>query len=329
MTEHWWAEQLVPWMGPMVDTELINRCESYLGIRLPASFLQVYRVQNGGVPAWDFRVPGLFALTNETHAHSHSIRSLGAWVGDLLNEEDLGWISEDLGDAELLFPVWREASTAYALNFNRNGRDGEPSIVWLDFECGSCSVVAESFSAWTEPKRLSSDEARITGSCENGGRSGLPDKLKKDPGTLPGDFNTSELGSNDFTVPPILNLPPDSRAGLKVPQEMQSLVVAQIAAGDNIVGCLTSIRSEEMALKIEVELGEAVAEYESAYDMLVSYVSEQLSDDDFMIYGHANAQLARYRIEISCELTRIAQKLPKAQGIIRKYGQRLKRTDIA
>ena len=346
VARQFWERILVPWIGGKVDDELIGRCESYLKERLPESFVALYRTQNGGIPAGQIPTPGLFALADEESVQPYTIRPLSDWVGDFLDDEDIEWISEALGDPDLLLPIWREGNTAYALNFNHKGPDGEPNIVWLDIECGTCSVVAESFASWWGQGGIPAGAVVLDGQDAGGNQAllgvsdrpvQLPGDAVQNRGGLFGCYDTTQFGGTYAVVAGTADLPANSQDGTTdprvlppphLPQEMQDRVDAHKAAGDRIIGLLVSIDSEEKAHVLESDLREAVAAYEGTHDRFMRFISDNVSDEEIVLCGLANTQLAPNRAELSFQLSRIAQRHQKAHRIIRKLGQRLKRLDI-
>jgi len=49
VAQQFWEKMLVPWKGRKVDDGFTGQCESYLKVRLPESFVALYRAQYGGV----------------------------------------------------------------------------------------------------------------------------------------------------------------------------------------------------------------------------------------------------------------------------------------
>jgi hypothetical protein len=91
-------------------------------------------------------------LEDDTAGYGQCIRPLTTYAerGEILVEDQLDWVREDYGDPALVLPLWTDGHVVYALNFNRNGPCGEPSVIYIDFEGWSNKEAADSFDAWLD-----------------------------------------------------------------------------------------------------------------------------------------------------------------------------------
>lgn len=129
---------------PKVTPKLVEARKSALGIRFPETLLKIFRKQNGGRLTYpEFLVGG------KTY-HLPDIPPLvGNWRIESLAEEypdHAEAIKDDLGNPELIFPMFGDGQWFIALDYRDTDPDGEPSILYLDIERGvRMETIAGSF----------------------------------------------------------------------------------------------------------------------------------------------------------------------------------------
>ena len=137
--------------APPLDEATLALCEAKYGVKFPPSFVELYMCQNGGVLR-DCEWPEhLMPLAEDDTAHfGMCIRPLSSYAarGEILDDDALDWIEEEYGDPGLVFVLWSDGHVCCTLNFNKRGPTGEPSVVYLDFECISDEELADTFGDW-------------------------------------------------------------------------------------------------------------------------------------------------------------------------------------
>ena len=139
--------------GRPVTDEMIRTAEKKLGYKLPESYLQMLRVQNGGTPKNDAcrtseptwaedhcTITGIFGIDPEK---TYSL--LGPSYGN-------GFWIEECGYPDIGLYICDTPSAGHdmlALDYTICGRDGEPRVVHIDQECDyETTVVADTFAAF-------------------------------------------------------------------------------------------------------------------------------------------------------------------------------------
>ena len=148
-TSDFWAEDEY-FVGPPLTEEAIASAQAKLGFRLPASYLELLRTQNGGTPRRDCfptTTPTSWALD---HIAVTGIRGIGG---------DWGIDSPDFGSAAMIvewgYPdigvVVAECPSAghdvVMLDYSQSGPQGEPRVVHVETEseAPTVTVLAPSF----------------------------------------------------------------------------------------------------------------------------------------------------------------------------------------
>jgi len=144
------------------DDALFTAFEDEFGVCLPESFREMYRIHNGGC-LQDVEWPDYLLPLSTTTAAYERICSMQKWAesGSMLSADDLDWIEEEYGDPGLVFPLSSDGHTTFALDYNQTDPSGEPSVIYVDFECTSNERVALSFSAWIKQLTRSETESAV------------------------------------------------------------------------------------------------------------------------------------------------------------------------
>lgn len=131
----WRVPVYLPYLQPPLTADLIRAAEKKIGHTLPAEYLALLRVQNGG---------GIrFALEDKSHDF---IRGIGP---NDQNLTDFSWhpeVRENVGfELEGLVPFDGDGHWFLCFDY----RDGPvPSICYVDVECDSQEPIADSFPAY-------------------------------------------------------------------------------------------------------------------------------------------------------------------------------------
>jgi len=145
-----WDDSSPDWYeyaGPELTDDLVRAAEEALGYRLPASYLALLRVQNGGLPrrrcfrvgrGW-VEIAGLFGV--------------GGWYG--VDSPDRGspymvreWGYPPVG--VLIAPTPSGGHDAVMLDYSRCGPAGEPRVIHVETECAEprVRVLAPDFATF-------------------------------------------------------------------------------------------------------------------------------------------------------------------------------------
>lgn len=126
------------YVGAEINQKMINECEKSLGYRLPESYIRLLKSQNGGIPqntnspteeatSW---AENHVALTGIFGCDSTKRYSLcGELGGEFMKEE---WGYPDIGIYICDCPS--AGHDMIALDYRKNGKEGEPSVVHVDQE---------------------------------------------------------------------------------------------------------------------------------------------------------------------------------------------------
>ncbi|WP_442806115.1 SMI1/KNR4 family protein [Streptomyces sp. NBC_01257] len=116
---------------PLTDA-VIQDAECRLGVRLPASLLDILRVQNGGLVAesWNAFPTDVPTSWSEDHVPLDEIRGIGRQDGQpsLLDSD---YLVEEWGLPSPLVLLSGDGHCWIALDYRTCGRLGEPSVTWF------------------------------------------------------------------------------------------------------------------------------------------------------------------------------------------------------
>ena len=145
-----WVGDVPPWheyAGPGPTDELVRAAEGALGFRLPAAFLDLLRVQNGGLPRRRcfpvgrghveitglYGVGGFHGIDNPDRGSRHTIRE---------------WGFPDVG--VVIAPTPSGGHDAVLLDYRECGPAGEPRVIHVETEGGGSvlTVLAPDFASF-------------------------------------------------------------------------------------------------------------------------------------------------------------------------------------
>ncbi|MFJ8768804.1 SMI1/KNR4 family protein [Streptomyces clavifer] len=145
-----WGEGRYGAQPPLTDA-VVQDAERQLGVRLPASLLDILRVQNGGVVAelgnaFPTDVPTSW---NENYVPLDEMMGIGRHDGQpsLL---DTAYLVEEWGLPSPLVLLSGDGHCWIALDYRACGRRGEPSVIWFDVDDGTELPLAADFQAFVE-----------------------------------------------------------------------------------------------------------------------------------------------------------------------------------
>lgn len=127
-----WGEGRYGLRPPLTDA-VVQDAERRLGVRLPASLLEILRVRNGGEVAqrWNAFPTAVPTSWSENHVPLDHVMGIGRHDGQssLL---DTAYLVEEWG---LPFPLVLLSGDGHCwigLDYRGSGKRGEPSVTWFD-----------------------------------------------------------------------------------------------------------------------------------------------------------------------------------------------------
>ncbi|WP_406346809.1 SMI1/KNR4 family protein [Streptomyces sp. NBC_00648] len=125
--------------------------ERQLGVRLPASLLEILRVQNGGLVAelWNAFPTDVPTSWSENHVPLDDMMGIGRHDGQpsLL---DSGYLVEEWGLPSPLVLLSGDGHCWIALDYRTCGERGEPSVTWFDVDTDTELPLATDFQTFVE-----------------------------------------------------------------------------------------------------------------------------------------------------------------------------------
>lgn len=144
---------------PPLTDEGVAYTESVLGLRLPASFVALLRVCNGGYITRNACPTTTATSWADNHVHVASISGIpnpsdepgpyGVGRGILQTP----YMVQEWGLPDRLVLIDGDGHTWSALDYRDRGNDEEPGVVWLDVELGQEVRLANSFAEFLERLR--------------------------------------------------------------------------------------------------------------------------------------------------------------------------------
>ncbi|GAA3372916.1 SMI1/KNR4 family protein [Streptomyces racemochromogenes] len=128
---------------PLTDA-VVEDAERRLGVRLPASLLEILRVRNGGVvaDAWN-------AFPTEVPTSWSGNLGIGRHDGRL-SMLDTAYLAEEWGSPSPLVLLSGDGHCWIALDYRGCAVDEEPSVTWFDVDDSSELPLAADFRAFVE-----------------------------------------------------------------------------------------------------------------------------------------------------------------------------------
>ncbi|MZF91067.1 SMI1/KNR4 family protein [Streptomyces sp. SID5643] len=145
-----WGEGRYGVQPPLTDA-VVQDAERRLGVRLPASLLELLRVQNGGLVAelWNAFPTEVPTSWSENHVPLDDMMGIGHRDGQssLL---DTAYLVEEWGLPSPLVLLSGDGHCWIALDYRGCGKHGEPSVTWFDVDDGTELPLAADFQAFVE-----------------------------------------------------------------------------------------------------------------------------------------------------------------------------------
>jgi hypothetical protein len=146
-----WSNDATYGVQPPLTEEVVLDAKRELDVRLPADFLDLLRIQNGGVVADEWNAYPTAEPTSWSADHVPFDEMMGIGRTEQLNSLfDTPYL---VGEWELPSPVVLLSGDGHywiALDYRRCGRRGAPAVTWFDTELGTELVLASDFRSFVE-----------------------------------------------------------------------------------------------------------------------------------------------------------------------------------
>lgn len=145
-----WGEGRYGVQPPLTDA-VVQDAECQLGVRLPASLLEILRVQNGGLVAelWNAFPTDVPTSWSENHIPLDEMMGIGRHEGQL-SLLDSAYLVEEWGLASPLVLLSGDGHCWIALDYRACVEHGEPSLTWFDMDDGTELALATDFHRFVE-----------------------------------------------------------------------------------------------------------------------------------------------------------------------------------
>jgi SMI1/KNR4 family protein SUKH-1 len=139
-----------------LSREAVAEAEQALGVRLPASLLELLEVRNGGVVAEEFEAFPTNERTSwaEDHVPFEHLMGIGP-PGAALTLLDSPYLVREWGLPSPLVLLSGDGHTWIALDYRECGPQGEPTVAWFDADHETDLLLAPDFRSFVEGLRLS------------------------------------------------------------------------------------------------------------------------------------------------------------------------------
>ncbi|MFE9059569.1 SMI1/KNR4 family protein [Streptomyces sp. Alain-F2R5] len=136
---------------PSLTDAVVQDAERRLGVRLPASLLEILRVRNGGAVAelWNAFPTDVPTSWSENHVPLDDMMGIGRRDGQssLL---DTAYLVEEWGLPSPLVLLSGDGHCWIALDYRVCGKGGEPSVTWFDVDGNTELPLAADFQTFIE-----------------------------------------------------------------------------------------------------------------------------------------------------------------------------------
>jgi hypothetical protein len=167
VAESFWNCAIKFEVQPPLTDAMVARAEEQLGVELPAAYLSLLRIQNGGYTSDAFRAHP--APEPTSWAADHVVFDSMFGIGD----SDQGvlrtpYLLNEWGMPEGLVLLTGDGHWWIALDYRQSGSASPPSLVWYDNEVGEDIQLAPDFTSFVEGLRSEDDFASVDVELEPG-----------------------------------------------------------------------------------------------------------------------------------------------------------------
>jgi hypothetical protein len=131
----WRVPKYLPYVQPTLTDEIIDQAEKQIGYRLPSKYLELLKIQNGGYIR--------YTIKDTCHAEIYGI---GPYYPSLTDYTYLSEYDDLSFQLEGLIPF--DGDGHWFLCFDYRENKTEPQITYIDTECDTQEVIANSFKEY-------------------------------------------------------------------------------------------------------------------------------------------------------------------------------------
>ncbi|MEU1200414.1 SMI1/KNR4 family protein [Streptomyces sp. NPDC005813] len=145
-----WSEDLYGVQPPLTD-EVVEEAERELGVRLPASLLEILRIQNGGQVAerWNAFPTEVPTSWSENHVPLDDLMGIGRRDGQC-SLLDTPYLIDEWGLPSPLVLLSGDGHCWIALDYRACRELREPSVTWFDRDTDTELTLASDFRTFIE-----------------------------------------------------------------------------------------------------------------------------------------------------------------------------------
>lgn len=143
-----WHDSIRVGEHPPLTDAMVERAEAALGVTLPATYLELLRVRNGGTVAFELDAFPTVQPTSWAPDHVPLPDLYGIPEQGTAGILDTAYLCTEWGLPAGLVLLTGDGHWWLALDYRTSGPNGEPSISWLDTELGEDVHVADDFESF-------------------------------------------------------------------------------------------------------------------------------------------------------------------------------------
>ncbi|MFF8375237.1 SMI1/KNR4 family protein [Streptomyces sp. NPDC015661] len=149
-----WGEGRYGVQAPLTDAA-VRDAEARLGVRLPASLLELLRVRNGGdvAESWNAYPTVVPTSWSDDHVPFDVLMGIRCVDGHDLSILDSTYLIEEWDLPSPCVLLSGDGHTWIALDYRACGTDGDPSVTWFDADDASELSLARDFRTFVEGLR--------------------------------------------------------------------------------------------------------------------------------------------------------------------------------
>jgi hypothetical protein len=140
-----------------VTPNMVKAAEESLGYRLPAAYVELLQVQNGGYLARNWFPTTKCPRWAKDHVQFRNIFGLGE--GGIDDDTGSQYLIEEWEYPDVGVVISSDGHTAFMLDYSDCGEEGEPTVIWIDVESGKddepyVAELAPDFATFLEQLRV-------------------------------------------------------------------------------------------------------------------------------------------------------------------------------